>query len=282
METNHKQEKVVRIFPGPHHTLPLHGLYLHQEIAVNQERHSPFVYANYVVSMDGRIALTLPQTGEKVIPDAITNPSDWRLYQELAAQADVLVASGRYMKEFAEGGTTEGLPVSDKKEFADLLHWRVTQGLPRQPALAVIGSSLDLPWEKICEKVSRPVYAITTDKANSADVEKVRRLGVTTIESGSGNRIEGSKLVNGLAECGFNNIYVIAGPKVLGTLIADHVLDRLYLTQVYKLVGGRVYDTFLESPYLDTPVDLQLRCLFQHVSNDQSLEQSFAVFDVRK
>ncbi|MGD8568327.1 MAG: dihydrofolate reductase family protein [Gammaproteobacteria bacterium] len=282
MEEERRLQKVVRIFPGPHKTLPLHGLYLHHEIAVKRDRPSPFVYANYVVSMDGRIALTLPQTGEKVIPAAITNPSDWRLYQELAAQADVLVASGRYMREFAEDREKGGLPVSDDKDYADLHQWRLSHGLSRQPAVAVITSSLDLPWELICKKVNRPVYAITTDKANPADVDKIRQLGVTTVEAGNGNRIEGARLVNGLAKYGFNNIYVIAGPKVLGTLIADHALDRLYLTQVHKLVGGRVYDTFLESSYLEKPVDLKLRCLYQHISNDKSLEQSFAVFDVHK
>ncbi|MGD8560520.1 MAG: pyrimidine reductase, partial [Gammaproteobacteria bacterium] len=82
-----KQEQVIRIYPGPHHSMPLHGLYLNQEIAVGHKRSHPFVYANYVVSMDGRIALTHPATGEKIIPESITNENDWRLYQELAAQA---------------------------------------------------------------------------------------------------------------------------------------------------------------------------------------------------
>ena len=277
-----QQDKVIRIFPEPHEPLPLYGLYLNHEIAVKQQRQSPFVYANYVVSMDGRIALTHPKTGEKKIPEAIANKSDWRLYQELAAQADVLVSSGRYMRDMADTDSQEALPVSENGQFADLLDWRQSHGLSRQPAVAVVTSSLDLPWQKICQKLDRPVYAVTTGRVSNEDSAKLISLGINIIHAGNSDRVEGKKLVNGLREHGFFNIYVIAGPKVLGTLIASNTLDRLYLTQVHKLVGGRQYDTFLETSYLENPVELKLRCLYRNVSTDRAIEQSFAVFDVCK
>lgn len=277
---NVEQDKVTRIFPQPHQTLALRGLYLNHEIAVNQQRQTPFVYANYVVSMDGRIALTQPNTGEKGIPESIANDSDWRLYQELAAQADVLVSSSRYIREMADSQEKQGLPVGKGEEFADLLDWRASRGLPAQPALAVVTSSLDLPWEKICQKLDRPIFAVTTGRVGHEQHDKLASLGVRIIRTGESGKVEGERLINGLAEHGFYNIYVIAGPKVLGTLIESNALDRLYLTQVHKLVGGRHYDTFLDTAYLENPLELKLRCQYLNVSTDRAIEQSFAVYDV--
>jgi riboflavin biosynthesis pyrimidine reductase len=232
--------------------------------------------------MDGRIALTHPATGEKIIPESITNENDWRLYQELAAQADILISSGRYMRDFAEGRAQGELPVSRSDDFADLLEWRKMRGLSPQPAVAVVTASLDLPWEMICSELKRPVYAVTTAKAHPEEIECVNQQNVKVIEAGDDNHVDGKRLIDGLANHGFNNIYVISGPKVLGTLIAGGVLDRLYLTQVHKLVGGKVYDTFLDSPFLEHPVNLKLRCLYQNVSAKEAVEQSFAVYDVCK
>lgn len=280
--TSVHEDGVVRIFPAPHQSMPLHGLYLHQDIALDQEKKIPFVYANYVVSMDGRIALSYPETNEKKIPPSIANESDWRLYQELAAQADVLVTSGTYIRDFAEGHAKSVLPITEQREFADLLQWRSAHGLSLQPAVAVVTSRLDLPWKTISEKLNRPVFAVTTANATDADVHRLKSIGVHVIHAGDDDRVTGKLLVAGLANHGLYNIYVIAGPKVLGTLIEDNALDRLYLTQVHKLVGGSEFDTFLETAALESPTRLKLRCLYQNVSPDRAIEQSFAIFDVDK
>lgn len=280
--TNMNKDSVVRIFPAPHLSMPLHGLYLHEDIAVDQDKSNPFVYANYVVSMDGRIALTYPETGETRIPPSIANDSDWRLYQELAAQADVLVTSGTYIREFAEGHAKSALPISQQYKFADLPQWRRARGLPTQPAVAVVTSRLDLPWKLISEKLNRPIFAVTTAKATDTDVRRLKSIGIQVVHAGDNERVTGKLLVAGLAEHGLYNIYVIAGPQVLGTLVEDNALDRLYLTQVHKLVGGNQFDTFLETSTLGSPTRLKLRCLFQNVSPDRAIEQSFAIFDVDK
>jgi len=47
------------------------------------------------------------------VPDSVANPRDWRLFQELAAQADVLVMSARHLRELAAGAAQDSLRLSD-------------------------------------------------------------------------------------------------------------------------------------------------------------------------
>jgi len=45
-----------------------------------------------------------------MVPRAIANERDWRLFQELSAQADIFLTSGRYLREWAKGQAQEILP----------------------------------------------------------------------------------------------------------------------------------------------------------------------------
>ena len=45
----------------------------------------PFVYANFVSSLDGRIAVVEAQTGESYVLEDLAGGRDWRLFQELRA-----------------------------------------------------------------------------------------------------------------------------------------------------------------------------------------------------
>ena len=49
--------------------------------------------------LDGRIALPAAGRSSHQVPPAIANARDWRLFQELAAQADLLITSARYFRQ---------------------------------------------------------------------------------------------------------------------------------------------------------------------------------------
>ena len=76
---------VLRLLPTPAGQVPLHGLYLSERFAPPAKPSRSFVYANFITSLDGRISLPDPRTSKRTAPRAITNPRDWRLFQELAA-----------------------------------------------------------------------------------------------------------------------------------------------------------------------------------------------------
>ena len=79
-----------------------------------------------------------------VVPKKIANKRDWRLFQELAAQADIIISSGRYLRDWAEGRVQEILRVDDP-EYADLKEWRLAHNLSPQPDIAIVSNSLRFP-----------------------------------------------------------------------------------------------------------------------------------------
>jgi riboflavin biosynthesis pyrimidine reductase len=269
---------LIKVYPEHQQNVALRNLYLDRDVLPCQPG-QPFVYTNYIASLDGRIALTHPVTGHSKVPEAITNEYDWRLYQELAAQADMLITSGRYMRDLAQGDAQDELPLGSSAQFEDLRQWRLANNLPPQPAVAILSSSMDLPWQHICKGLSRKVYVITTERNTADECKPVAEAGAEVVRLGKEKYVSGRDLVTWLCRHGYQRIYAIAGPMVLETLISDHVLNRLFLTQVHRIIGGVDFDTILQSEQLIPPADLLLQSMYMH--SDGSLEQSFAIYDVK-
>ena len=127
-------DNIWQLYPTPAREIALNGLYLGHDLRGQHEALGrPFVYTNYVTSIDGRTAI--PRAGGKgmEVPKATSNDRDWRLFQELAVQADCLISSGRYLRDHAEGQAQEILRVYDEPRFADLGRWREERGLPATP-----------------------------------------------------------------------------------------------------------------------------------------------------
>src|SRR5262245_66693022 len=77
---------------------PVRGLYLSHRLHELGRSGLPFVYGNFVSSLDGRIALRVPRDGEGRLPEALMSGSDFRLLLELHAQADCLITHWVYMR----------------------------------------------------------------------------------------------------------------------------------------------------------------------------------------
>ncbi|HJP99458.1 MAG TPA: dihydrofolate reductase family protein [Rhodanobacteraceae bacterium] len=275
-------EPVTRLYPGPTAEVPLEGLYLDDGIRPAGTPDRPCVYADYVASVDGRISLPDPDSGVHLPPPTITNPRDWRLFQELAACADVLVTSGRYMRDLAAGVAQAGLPVSEKPEFTDLHQWRRTHGLSAQPAVAIVSYRLDLPIPGTLIQSGRPIYVATGRATDRSQVHRLEAKGVRILECGRGSAeiVDGGALVEALVREGFGNIDMTAGGRLLHTLLAAGVLDRLYLTQAHLVLGGESFDTVVTGAQLEPPPILELRSA--HYDGAGEIPQLFVAFDVRR
>jgi riboflavin biosynthesis pyrimidine reductase len=268
---------VTRLYPLPQGVIGLDGLYLEYALHHAEFRQRPLVYTNFVLSLDGRIAIEHPQTGRHGVPESVANPRDWRLFQELAAQADVLLTSARYLRELAADAAQDSLPLSDDPAYADLRAWRVAQGLPPQPALAVLSQTVDLPLTELCARLNRPVYVAIGGGADAGALHELERAGARVLLVTRASKVAGHQLVEALSEQGFGSIYSIAGPGVLETLLRDGVLDRLYLTHVHRLIGGESYSTLLEGDLLLPPADFTLTALYYDAGD--SIGQMFGVYD---
>ena len=87
------------LYPGAPQRRGLFGLYL-DDVPTDVGR--PFVYANFLASLDGRIALG-GGDGSKAVPATIANDRDWRLYTELLVQADAVLTTGPQARAIASG-----------------------------------------------------------------------------------------------------------------------------------------------------------------------------------
>jgi riboflavin biosynthesis pyrimidine reductase len=275
---------LLRIFPGPAEPVPLQGLYLSERFRPAGERQEPFVYTNFIASLDGRISLPEPRTTKRTVPAAIANDRDWRLFQELAACADALVVSGRYVRDLPNGVSAERFPVSAAPEYADLLQWRRLRDLRPQPAVVIVTASLDLPSLSTLAESGRSVYVATGGAADPRKIRRIESEGVRVLRVGDGTRVAGGKLIEALAEEALWNIAMISGGEVLHALIVDDVLDRLYLTLACRMLGGLSFDTLLTGPVLEPAARFKLKALHYDAdaADGSNVEQLFAILDHRR
>lgn len=268
---------VQQLFPAGGE-LPLHHLYLNHNLRqFGQER--PFVYANFVTSLDGRIAIPHPTKPGLIVPENIANARDWRLFQELAAQADLIISSGRYLRDWADGRAQEILRVDDPG-FADLRDWRRQNGLSAQPDIAIVSSSLDFPIPDVLTANGRRVIIFTTANPAPNRVAEIEAQAGQLFVVGE-QSVSGQKMVQKMAELGYSTVYSAAGPRILRLLLADAVLGRLYLTQVGRLLGGSPFASILEGDLLETAVDAQLHTLYHDAAALNGLGQLLLAYNLR-
>ncbi len=272
-----KSENIIQLFPATGDARSLQGLYLAHDLRNRASEGGPFVYSNYVTSLDGRIAIPHPSRPGLTVPAAIANDRDWRLFQELAIQADILFTSGRYLRDYADGRAQEILRVYEGEQFADLATWRSEHGLSPQPDLAVISASLNFPVPEALTTAGRRVWIITVE---NADKDRVRALQDKAIVLVAGvMKVEGDKLVQSLGDRGYRLMYNATGPKVLHMLLASGRLDRLYLTFANRILGGDPFATIVDGDTLEPPVNFKLDALYLDPLGLDGLGQLFAAYE---
>lgn len=269
---------IVQLFPN-HHTVPLKNLYLNQNLRQFAGQQRPYLYANFVVSLDGRIAVPHPTKPGLKVPENVANSRDWRLFQELAAQADLIISSGRYLRDWADGRAQEILRVDDPA-FADLRDWRAAQGLNPQPDIAIISGSLDFPIPEVLTANGRRVIVFTTANPDPKRAAEIEEQAGNLYVVGEAS-VSGEKMVQKVAELGYQTVYSAAGPKILHLLLAGGVLNRLYLTQVGRLLGGAPFASILEGALLETAVDTQLHTLYHDPAALDGLGQLLLAYDIK-
>lgn len=269
---------VLRLWPQPTADFPLHGLYLQEELHTLAQPGRPFVYSNFITSLDGRIAL---DAGKGMgVPGGTGNARDWRLFQELAAQADCLLVTGPFMQKLAVG---KAQPIAQfaKARFIDLAAWRADHALPPLPDLIVISRLLDFDISAHALAAGRRVRVVTSAAAPADRKQALAAQGGEIILAGE-HSVDGEALVAGLAERGYRTVYSPAGPNVLHMLAAADRLDRLYLTYAPALLGGTRYLTLAEGPKLTPAQRFELLSLYLDTEAGATAGQLFAAYGRRR
>jgi riboflavin biosynthesis pyrimidine reductase len=219
--------------------MPLEGLYLGQRLAeISRKIGRTLVITNFLTDRNGVIA----KADEKhhfQIPVEIKNTSDWQLFQELTAQADIVICGAAYLERVsALGSRAEDIlfQFEPGKEFEKLGEWRLQAGYPkRSPDLAIVSRSLDfkIPGEVI--KSDRRILIFTPYAI--ADSDKARALttsGIVVIGSGEAG-VDGNRMIDWLSnDLSYRVIMMAAGPSVLELLLEAKRLDIFYVTEVQR------------------------------------------------
>jgi len=269
---------LIRLYPDPGDAVPLPGLYLHSGLRESAVA-GPLVYSNFITSIDGRIALT-KANGRHQVPKATANSRDWRLFQELATLADILITSGHHIRDIAQGKSQAGLPVSLEPAYQDLLAFRRERGLSPQPAIAIVSASLDIPLASLPAPTERDVVVITGARSDAQRQRALSEAGYRVITVGDDERVDGAEMVATLAELNYQVMYSIGGPQLCHTLLASDQLHRLYVTSAHRLLAGTAFDTLVWGPAFATPPNLELRSLYLDPTGLDGAGQSFAQYAV--
>ncbi len=247
-----------QLFPATGQTLPLQGLYLALGLHRKASDGEVHIYVNYIQSLDGRISLPDVNSGEFSVPASIANKRDWRLYQELAGQCDIMITSARYFRQLAKGCAQDLLPVGVEPDYHDIRLFREQEGLKPQPDVMILSDSLDIPLDSLSCMKDRSIIVLTGKGSDAAKVAQLEQVGVQVIQLEGG--ITGKAIRRTLQQHGYRSAYMIAGPKVHHTLAADGSLDELFLTMHLSLLGGSSFDSLIDQKLQPLQMGLKSMC----------------------
>lgn len=185
------------------------------------------VYANFVETLDGVVAIPELEGSNALVADA--SDDDKHLMGLLRAFADVvLIGSGTLLASPKGRWRPEGVYPQAKDAFAEL---RARNGRPEHPAVAVVttGASLDTS-----HRVLEDALVLTT----TAGAERLRDAVPNVVVVNHGDWVDLRTAVSVLHARGYGRVLAEAGPTTFGTLLADALVDELFLT-ISPVLAGR-------------------------------------------
>jgi len=272
------KNNLLRFYPGTCEKVSIKGLYLAQQLHKLGTAESPFVYANFLSSLDGRIAVEDVAQRSTHIPKHITTASDFGLFMELHAQADCIITHGGYMRALAEGRLGNILQVKNEGHA----EWRRNNGLKPQPAVIIASSSLNFPLHNSLKEHAQTVYIATGKKAEPERIRYWQDSGCPLLFTGEEKMVHGAPLIQALSGLGYKSIYLVAGPQMLDTVIREQQLSRLYLSMTHQLVGGKDFRTLMTGAMLGPEGNLTLEALYYEQGSPPGSGQLFMQFGVEK
>ena len=263
---------VIELYPEAGVEKELLGLHLRDDVRSRLRPDGSYVYTGYIASIDGRIALE----GSSGAPRATRNDRDWRHFQELMMQADVVLASGRYVRDKKVGGSVQSMvPSPNDPSVKDLVDYRRDLGLPLQPAVAIVTGKANFD-PSTAATLADEVIAVLGEEPDAETRAQLTDAGLSVAVAGREGRVAADLMLDALAGHGHRVVFSAAGPQVFHTLIP--VLDALYLTLAARLLGGRSFSTLLEGDELELPPSFQLAAAYLDPEGPGGAVQLFLEF----
>lgn len=203
-----------RLWPEPARALT------DDDIVASLQSDVPVLRVNFVSSVDGAVTHDEHSGG-------LSDEADKRHFELLRRVCDVVLVGAGTVR-------TEGYgPMRVSEESA---RWRVENGMPAHPVFALVSGALDLdPASRIfTEAPVRPIVFTTSRGADKVDgFAEVADVVVAGTKS-----VPGTDIVAALHERKLFNVLGEGGPHLFGSMLADGVVDELFLTVNPTLEAG--------------------------------------------
>ena len=272
-------EKITRLFPPTGEAQSVQGLYLRPGRIAGEEGAMPLVYANFLSSLDGRIALAGSAEQHYQLPQRLKSDLDFRLFLELYAHADCIITHGGYMRSLQAQrlGTILQLPEHPDTDY--LKAWRAQQGLKPAPDVMIISGSLDFPWHHSLDQHDQKVHLATAAEAIPERIKYWQEKGIEPLHFGQGRLVDVDPLMSFLQQQAYRSVYLVAGPELLHDLLRRHYVQRYFTTISHQLLAGSHFKTVLDGAELEEHGALDLRGLFYMPPDETEVGQWFAEFE---
>jgi riboflavin biosynthesis pyrimidine reductase len=189
----------------------------------------PRVYANFVSSIDGVVALPSMDASPSLISGK--SEADRFVMGLLRACADVvLVGAGTLRAEPDHRWTPEFVYPQATDDYTRL---RAALGLASEPGLAVLTSSGHLDRETPALEGA----LVFTTPEGARQLEHRGPFPATVLEVGGGGNLDLGSVIHALRSRGMRMILSEGGPTVIGQLLELQLLDELFLTISPVLMG---------------------------------------------
>lgn len=275
-------KKVLRLYPQPAQSVPLQGLYLDRRRLAGTEAAQPCIYANFLTSLDGRIALRQAGQAHYCLPAALKSDEDFRLFLELYCHADCIITHGGYMRALQAGrlGNVLQLPESAGSQY--LHDWRRRQGLAKNPDIVIISGSLDFPWHDCLQDSQQTVHIATGGCYKQECRRRWQQQGHRIHEFGAAAHVDAGLLAAFLSAQGYRSVYLVAGPDLLHALMAGNYVERFFVTISHQLLGGQDFKSLVCGPPLHDSGQMRLENMYMDVDRNRSLSQWYCEFSFKQ
>ncbi|MGI8579614.1 MAG: RibD family protein [Solirubrobacteraceae bacterium] len=205
----------------------------------------PYVVLNMVATADGRAAVS-GQTSQ------IGNRADRELFHQLRTRTDAVMAGA---------GTVRAERYRRLVRDPELRAQRERDGLRPDPLAVIVSGRLDLPSEDV-PLLGEPEQTVAILTSSERVVEGA--LASIDYLRSAGETLDFASLLSELGERhGIRSILCEGGPTLNGALLAEGLVDELFLSLAPKIAGGPDPLTIVEGSELPDPADMELTWLLE-------------------
>ena len=271
-------KSVIQLYPQSAEPVQLAGLYLARNLLTRRNNELPVVYANFLTSMDGRIAIKHNEDEYYQLPAQLKSNEDFSLLLELYAHADCIITHGGYMRALNAGRLGNVLQIPNIPETEYLFEWRKHEGLKPNPDVVIVSGSLDFPWHDSLDSSEQSVHIASGGLASEQRHQQWLQRGHEVHRFGDTMHVDVDDLMSFLQANNYRSVYLMAGPDLLQSMIEKTYVQHFFVTMSHQLLAGQSYKSLLNGGMLGNKGHLNLEHMYLDLGSSNSLSQCYMHF----